>query len=140
MKSGYVTYNCLMSLSLTNHSIAQQHAPPDAAIAPDERRTVSRLPPNVRSVELRTVQKAEVVDESSTGIGLVVTSQQSLQVGQTVEVVYADFPIRSEVRYIEVTDDGRFRVGLCWVDPFIIRWADPNIVEQLADAALSDVT
>ncbi|HEV3023921.1 MAG TPA: PilZ domain-containing protein [Pirellulales bacterium] len=123
---------------MTNRAIVDQPAPTDAAFAPDERRVVSRLPPNVHTVEVRIIHRGEVIDESSTGIGLIVTSQQGLQAGDLVEVGYAGFPARAEVRHVESTNDGRFRVGLRWVDPFIIRWADPNLLERLADAALTD--
>jgi hypothetical protein len=111
-----------------------------AASSDDERRVVARFAPNVRNVVLRIVHNGDVVDESSSGIGLVVTSQQGLEVGLPVDVEYAGFPIRAEVRYIESTDEGRYRVGLRWVDPFIVHWADPNLLDRLTDAAISDET
>jgi len=120
---------------MPDHSNPRQDALFDAAFADDERREFARLQPkpNVGTVEVRIIHRGAVVDESSGGIGLVVASQQGLQVGQPVEVGYGGFPIRAEVRYIEATADGRFRLGLRWVDPFIIQWADPNLVERFDD-------
>jgi hypothetical protein len=129
---------------MTDHSNAQRHALLDAALSElsdDDRRVFARLQPkpNVSSVEVRIIHRGSVVDESSGGIGLIVTSDQGLQVGQPVEVGYGGFPIRAEVRYIEATAGGCFRVGLRWVDPFIIQWADPNLLERLEDEATSEV-
>jgi hypothetical protein len=99
----------------------------------EERRELPRLTPNQCKVEIRTVQSGTVIDESSGGIGLLVDQVRGLEVGQQVEINYADFPIRAEIRCIEFALGGRFRVGLKWLDPFLIKWLDPDQLSRIVD-------
>ena len=99
----------------------------------EDRREVPRLSPNQCKVEIRTLQVGTVIDESSGGIGLLVDNIRGLEVGQQVEINYADFPIRAEIRCLEYAIGGRFRVGLKWLDPFLIKWLDPEQLAQVVD-------
>lgn len=59
--------------------------------------------------------RAEVVDESCAGVGLVFDGA-SMEAGSKVNVAYFGIPARGVVRYCEPLEGGRKRIGVEWTE------------------------
>ncbi len=58
----------------------------------------------------------QVLDESVGGVGLVVDDAAIFEIGQEVELIYAALPMIATVRSCVEWADGKYRVGLQWID------------------------
>ena len=82
-------------------------------------RKAPRFLAEVREIVMRNgpllSQPAEVVDESFTGIGILVDEVSQLRPGRELDVDYKGAPMRATVRHISPERrDGRYQVGLEW--------------------------
>jgi hypothetical protein len=79
------------------------------------RRRAGRFKDDVSEVRLSFDLQAEVVDESRTGIGLLVSGEMRLLPGQTVSVVYRGSPMTAVVKWASpACRSAAQRVGLEW--------------------------
>ena len=101
-----------------------------------DRRQWPRGPSDVTEVTLWTglkdSQRVEVLNESLTGIAVLVEDASKLHVEQEIRLSYKEQRMWAIVKHIRPAEGGRYWLGLEWgcsedrFEPFAIRFADPD--------------
>ncbi|MEX2561475.1 MAG: hypothetical protein WD403_16240 [Pirellulales bacterium] len=119
---------------MTSEAGAEMRSDPGPPGPPsgEERRSTPRGAPKVKTLEFRMARSGQVVDESPAGLALLIESAFDLRIGQQIEINYVGFPLRAEIRNLELTDEGKYRLGVRWVDPFVIKWLNSDLLSNLA--------
>lgn len=80
----------------------------------DAKRPAIRFPAQIDSAEIVARAKGRVLDESQSGIAIVVDAHFRLVVGQQVEIDYAGAAMKAIVRRVEEHADASRTIGFQW--------------------------